>query len=306
LGERDERPSAGRRFFDRRSYATPIPWGFVPYTVGQFALALQGLALLRGGPTASDEALAARVRELVELTAVLDHPDLVGVAFGSEVGVRDGYADWSRCYDGPNPLIAVEEPAVDGAVATWPTPWRVLDAGCGTGRHCVRLGAAGHGVTGLDASPEMLAVARAKVPAGCFVEGGLGRLPFRDRDFDGAVCALALSHFADPLPVISELARVVRVGGRLVISDFHPFMVLIGGQAAFRLDDGETHFVRSYAHLPGVMLNAFERTDMRVVECSEPTWTFDAASIAFPGISRGLFDEAIAGLPLAIVWHLAV
>jgi SAM-dependent methyltransferase len=280
--------------------------GLVPYTVGQFALALQGLALLRGGPTASDEVLAARVRELVDLTAVLDHRDLAGPAFGSEVGVRDGYADWSRCYDGPNPLIAVEEPAVDRVVATWPTPWAVLDAGCGTGRHSIRLRAAGHRVTGLDASPEMLAVAQPKVPAGRFVEGRLDHLPFRDGDFDGAVCALALSHFADPSPVISELARVVHADGRLVISDFHPFMVLIGGQAAFRLDDGETHFVRSYAHLPGVMLHAFDRAHVRVVECAEPTWTFDAAAIAFPGISRALFDEAIAGLPLAVVWHLAV
>lgn len=279
---------------------------FVPYTVGQFALALEGLALLRGGPTASEEVLAARVRELVALTAMLDHPDLKVEAVGTEVGIRDGYADWSRCYDGPNPLIAVEEPVVDGVVATWPTRWHVLDAGCGTGRHSARLQAAGHVVTGLDASPEMLAVARPKVPGARFVEGRLDRLPFRNGAFDAAVCALALSHLIDPLPVVRALGCVVRAEGRLLISDFHPFMVLIGGQAAFRLDGGETHFVHSYAHLAGVMLNAFEHASLRVVECAEPTWTFDAAAVAFPGISRTLFDEAIAGLPLAVVWHLAV
>jgi len=130
-------------------------------------------------------------------------------------------------------------------------------------------------------------------------------LPFEAGEFDAAVCALALSHVADIAGPIAEMARVVRPGGHLVVTDFHPFMILLGGQAAFRTVHSTMHYVPSYVHLPGQVLEVLASTGLTPLACTEPTWTRAAAQLAFPGMSTRFYEEAIAGLPLAIVWQLA-
>lgn len=277
----------------------------MPYTTGQFALGLEGLALLRAGPFDTDEDLAARVAELRAVANALDQPEFAGEMTGGEVGLTRGYAMWAANYDRSfNPLLEVEQPVVREVVAGWPTPSRVLDAACGTGRHTSLLVELGHTVSGIDISLEMLAVARGKVPGARFLEGSMLPLPFEDGEFDAALSALALSHFEDPTGPAAELARVVRPGGNIVISDFHPYMVLLGGQAAFRTEGGVPHFVASYAHLPGYLLGVFRNAGLSVAACLEPTWTRAAALGTFPGMSDTLYEEAIAGMPLAIVWIL--
>jgi len=62
----------------------------VPFTVGQFALGLEGLALLRAGPFASDELLAARVAELAGIAGDLDNEVFARAAFGPPVDVLRG------------------------------------------------------------------------------------------------------------------------------------------------------------------------------------------------------------------------
>ena len=277
----------------------------MPFTVGQFALGLEGLALLRAGPFASDELLAARVAELAGIAGDLDNEVFARAAFGPPVDVLRGYEQWAPVYGRANPLVMVEEPVVRAAMDTWPRPLRVLDAACGTGRHTAYLVERGHTVTGLDVSPDMLAVARERVPDTRLVEAPLASLPFEDGEFDAAVCALALSHVPDPAESIAELARVVGPGGPLILSDFHPFMVLLGGQGGYRAEDGTPAFVPSHAHLPGPTLATFARAGLTVRACAEPLWTLDAARVSFPGISDALYEQAIAGLPLAIVWQLA-
>src|SRR5438093_10529475 len=65
---------------------------------------------------------------------------------------------------------------------------RVLDVGCGTGRLAAALAARGARVWGVDASPEMLAVARERVPRGVGLKlGSAEALPFADGWFERAV-----------------------------------------------------------------------------------------------------------------------
>src|SRR5207248_240987 len=103
--------------------------------------------------------------------------DLDLVRESAEVlSVRDGYAAWAACYeDDGNPLIPLEGPAV--AALFGPIAGRrVLDLGCGTGRHTLALARGGAHVTALDQSPEMMAVARHKL-AGFPVQWLLHSLP---------------------------------------------------------------------------------------------------------------------------------
>jgi SAM-dependent methyltransferase len=98
---------------------------------------------------------------------------------------------------------------------------RVLDIGCGTGRLSGALAEQGLArVWGVDASPEMLAVARAKVPASVGLkEGSAEELPFRDGWFDRAVMWL-VCHLVDRPAAFREAARVLRPDGRFAVVTF--------------------------------------------------------------------------------------
>ena len=155
---------------------------------------------------------------------------------GALAGVRRGYDRWAAVYDSDrNPLPALEEPQVRRALGTG----RGLDAlalGCGTGRHALWLARRGARVTALDFSEGMLAKARAKPGAARvrWVVHDLHRdLPFPDRAFDLVVSGLVLEHIGDLDRFFREAHRVLRPGGRAVVSAMHPAMFLRGTQARF-------------------------------------------------------------------------
>lgn len=99
----------------------------------------------------------------------------------------------------------------------------VLDVGCGPGRGSAAL-AQRHGavVTGVDASPEMLAAARGIVPAGVrLVEGRVEELPFAEDEFDAAVAQFVI-HLLDRPRAFAELHRVLRPDGVLWLKTSDP------------------------------------------------------------------------------------
>jgi ubiquinone/menaquinone biosynthesis C-methylase UbiE len=152
------------------------------------------------------------------------------------VPTASGYDRWSEVYDSDeNPLILLEEkhlPALVGDVAGR----KVIDVGCGTGRHALRLAAAGAEVTAVDFSSEMLHRARAKPGAEPvrFIQHDITKpLPFETGSFDGVFCCLVLDHISGVDAFFAELARLRRPGGWVIISVMHPAMMLKGVQARF-------------------------------------------------------------------------
>ena len=104
-----------------------------------------------------------------------------------------------------------------------PRSVRILDAGCGDGALACALARRGAEVTGVDAEPSMIEAARARaardgVPAK-FVKGQLERLPFADAAFDVVSATAVLCFLSDIRGALSEMARVVRPGGALVIGE---------------------------------------------------------------------------------------
>lgn len=104
---------------------------------------------------------------------------------------------------------------------------RVLDVATGTGivarRVAERVGHEG-AVVGIDLNPNMLAVARNKAAqeriAVDWREGRAETLPFENEEFDLVLCQFALMFFQDRPNALAEMRRVLRKGGRVVLSVF--------------------------------------------------------------------------------------
>jgi SAM-dependent methyltransferase len=98
---------------------------------------------------------------------------------------------------------------------------RVLDVACGTGvltREAATRAGPGGAITGLDLSPEMLAVAARLSPALRWQQGSAQALPFADQSFDAVVSQFGLMFFPDPVAGLREMMRVLVPGGRLAVA----------------------------------------------------------------------------------------
>ncbi len=95
-----------------------------------------------------------------------------------------------------------------------------LDSGCGTGALAFALAPSVAEVVGVDSREDYLEAARKAAPANVrFEQGDATALPFRYAQFDIAGCARVLHHIRRPELAVSELARVTKPGGRILIVD---------------------------------------------------------------------------------------
>ncbi len=156
-----------------------------------------------------DSAPSARKAHAVELFAGLPaHYDRMGAALSFGQDPR-----WRRA------MVAAVDPAPDQ---------RVLDVACGTGLVALELVRHGAGqVVGLDQSEAMLAGARSRLSHDPelaarveLVPGEAERLPFADGEFDALTFTYLLRYVDDRAATMRELARVVRVGGRIGMVEF--------------------------------------------------------------------------------------
>lgn len=235
-----------------------------------YLIGIEGLALLRGWGGDFDReftlARLAEVRRLLDEPTLADHP-------GVDLPRRDlqaAYGAWAASYDDPdNGLFAIDQAAIDEILDSVPVG-DALDAACGTGRFALRLASRGYRVVGVDGSPDMLELARQKLPTSDFRLGDLVKLPVTDASVDLVVCALALTHVPDLNAVMAEFARVVRPGGHVVISDAHPDIVLRGSVARAPGPDGEPGVTATYRHTFGDYLRAALAAGLEVRRCEEP------------------------------------
>ncbi len=140
---------------------------------------------------------------------------------------------------------------------------RVLDVGCGTGdltlAAAARASAQGE-VVGIDASPEMIQVARQKAgrhgAAARFDVAVIERIPFSDNYFDVVLSSLMLHHLPGDLKQrgLAEVLRVLKPGGRLLVVDVssHPTGIAKGVMAL----SGHSHSQRQAGDLQALLVQA--------------------------------------------------
>lgn len=129
------------------------------------------------------------------------------------------YADPTVAPEDPHPFV---ERLIGGLKETG--AWRVLDLGCGGGRHLVRLGVEGIRASGIDASPRGLRQSRGRLDV-AGLDAGLaladfGSLPFSDAVFDAVISVHVLYHAsrAGMQRAMREVARVLPERGLFAVT----------------------------------------------------------------------------------------
>ncbi|MDR7254352.1 SAM-dependent methyltransferase [Nocardioides sp. BE266] len=171
---------------------------------------------------------------------------------------------------------------------------RILDAGCGSGPLVADFVERGADVTGFDASPEMVEIARRRLgdDATLLVADLTQPLPFGTGEFDDAVASLVLHYLEDWSGPLAELRRVLRPGGRLVVVVNHPVIRPVVypdedyfATTAYTEDytfDG--HVVPlTFFHRPlHAMTDAFTDAGFRISVVSEPPYAPDTPRELLP------------------------
>ncbi|MGO9570215.1 MAG: DVU_1556 family methyltransferase [Desulfomonilaceae bacterium] len=104
----------------------------------------------------------------------------------------------------------------------FPQGSRILDVGCGTGVTLDRLTRVHEWLAiGLDASPALLARCRMRNPDLLIVQAAGENLPFFDRCADGVLAECSLSAMSESDRVLDEFRRVLKIGGKLILSDVY-------------------------------------------------------------------------------------
>ena len=177
---------------------------------------------------------------------------------------RRGYDLWAETYDRTdNPLVALDRRHTLDLLDPQPGQ-RILDAGCGTGYYLSRIDHAGALPLGLDFSSGMLKVARRRLPRMPLIQTDLDAvLPVGPRRFDAVLCALVSEHLTNLPLTFAEFSRVLRPGGRLVFSAFHPELAAAGIEANFE-SEGVEHRLGAEPHTVDDYLNRISGSGFRI------------------------------------------
>lgn len=285
-----------------------------------YLLGLEGIALMQAFAGEHDRAFTrARLREVRWL---LDEADRLGDGVDlPDLPVADAYDGWAPTYDDPaNGLLAMDAEVVQELLGD-AAPGVALDLACGTGRHARWLLARGHDVIGVDVSPGMLAVAERDCRGARFVRAGLDDLPLPEGSVDVAVCSLALTHLPHVGPALAEAARVLRPGGRLVLSDTRSlFPASVRYPLVQRAVDGRVGVLPGWHHSEVDVLRAALGSGLEVLDVREVALgvvqvrPVEHPEVPVPGepVSPWALMEwvpeaataAYAHRPALLVWHL--
>jgi malonyl-CoA O-methyltransferase len=172
------------------------------------------------------------------------------------------YRRWAPLYPpvAHNPLMRAEQQAM---LQHWPevAGLRALDLACGTGRYSRLLAEAGAAdLIALDFCVPMLM----QVPNGSRVCASMMQLPFAAGTFDVVISGLALGHAADVSTWMAEIAGVLRDGGTLLYSDFHPDAARAGLTRSFKDIDDETCSVPHTQYPVSTQLDAAKAAGLRI------------------------------------------
>jgi malonyl-CoA O-methyltransferase len=212
----------------------------------------------------------------------------------------ESYRLWSKTWEtDPSAIVALES----RSLAPWLTGLEgklFLDLSCGAGRWLVHAQKQRARVFGADLCPEMLREAQKKpLLADRLMVADTRMLPMRDAFADVAVCALSLGHMPPIEAAVKELARLVRHGGRLIATDFHPAALAHGWKRTFR-SGGELYEVESHPYTTRQLTDCAAREGLVLEELLEPCFGEPERHIFRNANKQDLF-ERVRDIPAVLL-----
>lgn len=190
------------------------------------------------------------------------------------IELQAGYERWAASYDDADPSTLLDEPVLlelMGDVAGC----RALDLGCGTGRYARLLIRRGTRVVGMDLSMAMLSRARSATGADAarWLQGQVERLPFVDAAFEMVVSGLVVDHVENLRAFFGEVRRVLRPGGRAIITAVHPEIQRITGPSVAFAAEGAKYQIPANVHQVAEIVGAAEGAGLLIEQQREPRIT---------------------------------
>ena len=177
---------------------------------------------------------------------------------------------------------------------------RILDAGCGSGPLAAALADGGAEVTGFDSSAAMVDLARQRLgpDADLHVADLAAPLDLPDAEYDDVVASLVLHYLQDWSGPLGELRRVLKPGGRLIVSVNHPaaYAIVYPDADYFALTrysedyefDGQTVWLTFWHRPLHAMADSFAAAGFRITTISEPPPAADTPpELLPPGLEPG-------------------
>jgi SAM-dependent methyltransferase len=148
----------------------------------------------------------------------------VSIATGQHAGTIQGDLWSARALDWANYQEVQLHEVYTAVLAAVPkvAGQRILDVGCGSGAFLRRAAKHGAVVTGLDAAPGLVAIARRRIVDAAIDVGAMERLPYDDATFDVVTGINAFPSAAEPVEALREARRTLRRGGRVVVVTWGP------------------------------------------------------------------------------------
>jgi ubiquinone/menaquinone biosynthesis C-methylase UbiE len=170
----------------------------------------------------------------------------------AEKNAEDAYNVWSANYDHqPNNLmLALDEIIISELLQELNLNNKIVaDIGCGTGRHWERIMAKNPAlITGFDVSAGMLMKLKEKFP-GAVVKKITDNFFIKEPDnhYDVIISTLTVAHIENINQAILAWSRILKAGGHMLITDFHPALLAHGGKRTFSVNRKQ-FTVKNFVH----------------------------------------------------------
>ena len=190
----------------------------------------------------------------------------------SETDPEKAYDLWAAAYDAQpdNLMLALDEELftelLDGVTLN---NQLVADIGCGTGRHWQKLiNREPAELIGFDVSKEMLLVLQQKFPEQKTVRLTDHHINLPDASCDIIVSTLALAHIPEAGKALAEWERVLKPGGEILLTDYHPDALAHGGNRTFK-HEGKLVAVKNYVHSIQSVIQIAKQLNLEPIRITE-------------------------------------
>lgn len=308
IARKHYRPRSGQWFSYYEKLLTHDRSFWIWYGFCAYLAFIPGVRSFMGFASVPVDVLSDWLTLIVLVAESLDFAQLstrstVNANYGNGVfDVVDGYQRWAPLYDKGNAVITVERDHTGLRLKDLPIQGKtVVDFGCGIGHYLAALLDAGAAkVFGIESNAAMIARIPGAIKSDArvqIIEGGVAALGhLTERSIDGVFCALVVDHLRDHdyRDFLQFVARVLRSGGWLYISDVNPYFELREHCYARFLDEsGVEKRIRVFPHSVAETLQELRRVGFSHIELRE-------GQIAASATSSWEELKDLSGFPLII------